>query len=87
MVVTDLINAAFEFGSAGMVSMNVRRLWKDKKLSGVSKWPAVFFNVWGLWNLFWYPFLGQWLSFAGGVSILLVNTTWVVLAFKYRNNN
>lgn len=80
---SDIINACFEFGSAFMVSMNVYRLWKDKRVSGVSKWPAVFFNVWGLWNLYWYPSLEQWYSFFGGVTILMVNTTWVFLAFRY----
>jgi hypothetical protein len=37
----------------------------------------------GFWNLFYYPHLDQWLSFAGGVLIVLANTVWIAMAVHY----
>jgi len=79
----DLINALFEFVGAGLVLMNVRQLFIDKRLCGVHWYPTAFFSAWGFWNLYYYPALDQWLSFAGGVALVLANTAWVVLALYY----
>jgi len=46
----------------------------------------VFFTSWGMWNLFYYPHLGQWYSFAGGVFIVSVNTFWLGQIIYYRRN-
>jgi hypothetical protein len=83
----DAINAAFELVGAFLNWTNVRRLMRDKKVRGVY-WPAwAFFALWGWWNLLYYgPFLGQWLSGAAGIIMVIANTTWVVLAIKYRRN-
>lgn len=82
----DLINGAFEF-SGGVVNwLNVRQLLKDKKLRGVSKIPCIMFTTLGIWNLYYYPALGQWISFTGGLVIVAANGLWVYLAWKYRRN-
>lgn len=44
-----------------------------------------FFWSWGIWNLFFYPSLGQWYSFVGGIALVAGNTVWVALALRYRN--
>lgn len=82
----DLINGAFEFFGGAVNWLNVRQLLKDKKLRGVSKIPTIVFSAWGLWNLYYYPFLGQWASFTGGLIIVGANLTWCCIAWKYRNN-
>lgn len=51
---------------------------------GVSLLSTSFFTGWGLWNLYYYPSLGQMLSFEGGVAIVLTNIIWLSLMFKYR---
>lgn len=79
----DQINAVFEFLSAVFISMNVRRLYRDKKVAGVSLWPTAFFTSWCVWNLYFYPALGQWWSFGAGILIGLVNATWLTLAVYY----
>ena len=62
---------------------NVQKLLKDKSVVGVY-WPIqAFFSLWGLWNLYYYPALGQWASFVGGLFLVLGNTAWVVLAAYY----
>lgn len=79
MTVPDTINGGFELSGAVFQLLNVRALLRDRCISGVSWVPVVMFTAWGLWNLFYYPHLGQWLSFWGGVALVMVNVTWVVL--------
>lgn len=82
----DFINGLFESIGGILNFANVFRLAKDKSLKGVYWFPTFFFAIWGLWNLFYYPHLSQWLSFTGGLVIVLANIFWVFLAIKYRNN-
>lgn len=80
----DTINGAFEALAAVATWRNVLQLWRDKQVRG-SYWPAwAFFTLWGVWNLFYYPFLGQWASFAGGVLLVTGNAVWTSLAVLYR---
>jgi hypothetical protein len=73
----DLVNGLFEFFGSIMLWRNVLQLYRDKMVRGVH-WSATgFFAAWGYWNLFYYPHLGQWLSFAGGISIVTANTVWL----------
>jgi hypothetical protein len=73
----DLINGAFESSGAIFISLSIIKLWRDKRVRGVSWIHAGFFSAWGYWNLFYYPHLGQWLSFFGGIAIVLTNTFWM----------
>ena len=56
---------------------HVRRVLKDKAVAGVSILATMFFALWGVWNLYYYPHLGQWFSFAGGVAIVIGNCCWI----------
>ena len=55
-----------------------------REVRGVSAWMVVFMLAWGLWNLYYYPSLGQWGSFFGGLSVAAANITWIALIFYYR---
>lgn len=79
----DHINGAFEGFGAAFSLLNVRRLRKDGNVRGTSLWAAGFFAAWGLWNLFYYPSLGQWWSFYGGLALALSNCAWMALALIY----
>jgi hypothetical protein len=79
----DAINAAFELGMALMLLLNVRRLWLDRCVHGVSLWAVAWPTAWGCWNLYYYPSLGQWASFAGGVFVVAVNIVWIALAIRF----
>jgi hypothetical protein len=83
MTLPDSINAIFEGGGACLLTMNVRRLYADKRLAGVALAPTIWFNVWGAWNLYYYAALGQRASWAAGLGVFLVNTTWVAMAVYY----
>lgn len=80
----DTINAVFEFLGSVFVLGHCRAIRRDKAVKGVSIPAVVFFTAWGGWNLYYYPHLGQWLSFAGGVALLVANLVYVGLLVYYR---
>lgn len=82
----DLINGAFEFTAGLMTWLNVRQIIKDKKVRGYNLKVFMFFTLWGYWNLYYYPSLNQWWSFYGGISIMLANTIWLMLAIYYKRS-
>lgn len=79
----DIINAVFETLAGLLTLLNVRRIIIDKEVRGISMIPITLFTLWGIWNLYYYPHLGQWFSFVGGLFIMLTNLTWVSLAVYY----
>lgn len=83
----DIINGIlFELGGAASIWLHVWQILKDKRSAGVSKLAVLFFNGWGIWNLYYYPHLHQWWSFAGGLFIVVGNSGWLSLMWKYRRN-
>lgn len=81
----DIINGSFEIVGAFLCWLNVRKLLIDKRVEGVY-WPVqAFFASWGLWNLYYYPSLGQWASFWGGLMLFIGNTAWVFMAIYYKH--
>ena len=82
----DLITGIFEAGGTGFISLSIIQLYKDKIVRGVSWVHVGFFTAWGFWNLFYYPHLGQWWAFAGGVGIVSANTFWLgqLLYYSHR---
>ena len=80
----DLVNGTFELLGAAFTLINVKQIIKDKQVKGVSVIPVVFFTLWGVWNCFFYPLLNLWLSFTGGLSIVIINAIWLFLFFKYK---
>jgi hypothetical protein len=86
MQMPDLINGLFEAFGGFSVWLNVRAILRDRKSRGVSKIACGFFTAWGFWNLFYYPHLGQWLSFAGGVIIVVGNTVWIINLWRFRKS-
>jgi hypothetical protein len=79
----DTVNGLFELVGGAFMFLNVRRVCLDKCVRGVS-WPVmVFFTAWGWWNLYFYPAYGLWMSFWGGVLIVIGNTTWLTVAGYY----
>lgn len=80
----DLVNASFELFGGFFIFRNCFFLWRDKLVKGVSVLSTVFFTGWGFWNLYYYPSLGQWVSFLGGLLITLGNVFYVSLMIYYR---
>lgn len=80
----DLINALFESFGGLFVSLSCVRIYRDKQVHGVSMWHAFFFLAWGIWNLAYYPHLGQTWSFYGGIGVVTTNAIWVAMMVYYR---
>lgn len=70
-----------------MIWKNVAQLYHDKMIKGVHWGPTMFFFLWGVWNLFYYPNLNQWLSFIGGCCIVIANGVWVAQMIYYNKKN
>lgn len=83
-MVADLINGSFEFLAGFMILNHCRAVMKDKEVKGVSIVSTIFFTAWGVWNLYYYPSLDQWISFYGGLMIVAANIYYVALLLHYR---
>lgn len=83
----DTINAAFELFGSVFTLGHCAAIWRDKVVKGVSIPAVVFFTLWGGWNLYYYPHLGQWLSFAGGVALVIANSLYVGLLLWYHKRS
>lgn len=84
--IPDLINGGIEMVGAFFTWRNAWQLRADREIRGVY-WPTTFFfTAWGMWNLYYYPALGQWASFAGGVVLVAGNIAWVVMAIRLKFN-
>jgi hypothetical protein len=79
----DTINALFEAGGAVLLWLNVRRLYSDKRLLGISLVPTIWYTTWGAWNLVYYYGLGQLASWVAGIGVFMANAVWVSLAVYY----
>lgn len=79
----DALNASFELCGSCFILLSVIKLHKDKRLLGFSLWHLLFFTLWGWWNMYYYPSLGQWLSFWGGIAVTLVNSFYCLQIMYY----
>ncbi len=79
----DIINGFFEIIACIITWLNIYKIEKDKIVKGIY-WPTnLFFLIWGLWNLYYYPSLEQYFSFYMGLALAFSNIIWVYLAYKY----
>lgn len=83
----DAVNGLFELVGAVFILLNIARLRKDRRLNGVHWLSTTYFTSWGLWNLFYYPHLGQWYSFLGGCVLVATNTAWLIMLAWYSLND
>lgn len=79
----DVINSCFEFAGALFILNNCRTLYNDKIVRGVSVLTTIFFTCWGLWNVYYYPMLGQTWSFFAGMCICAANILWIIMMVYY----
>jgi hypothetical protein len=84
VMLADIINGAFELLGGFFILNHCRAVIRDRAVKGVSIISTIFFTSWGVWNLYYYPSLGQWWSFVGGLFIVAANAYWIALMLKYR---
>lgn len=83
MNLPDLINGCFELFGSFAAYANVKRIRKDKVVKGYDPKSTIFFTSWGLWNLYYYYNLEQYLSWFGGMAIVIVNAIWLGHIYYY----
>jgi hypothetical protein len=79
----DTVNGLFELLGGLFIGLSVRKLWLDKRVLGFHWGQLAFYTSWGFWNLYYYPSLGQWLSFFGGVSVVTANSVYLGMIAYY----
>lgn len=72
----DHMNALFELAGAAFLMPSVLRAFRLRAVQGVHWLTPMFFWSWGLWNVVYYPSLGQWWSFMAGLVLVAVNSVW-----------
>ena len=82
-----MINGSFELFGGLFILNHCRTVIKDKAVKGVSIISTVFFMLWGIWNVYYYPSLDQWWSFCGGLVICAANFLWIGLMIYYDRAN
>lgn len=80
----DKINGLFEAVGAVLLLLNCYRIHADKELKGISIVPFLFYLAWGFWNLFFYPSVEAYWSFAGGIAVVGVNAVYCGMIFYYQ---
>lgn len=83
MTLPDIVNGIFESLGAIFVFFSIRKLWRNKSAAGVSWFTIGYFASWGLWNLYYYPHLGQWISFYGGIGVAIANIIYTGMILWY----
>lgn len=82
-VTPDLINGLFQVAGAVIQWGNVVRIRRHKSVKGFDPKTIAFFSIYGLWCLYFFQGLNQWMSFIGGLMIVAVNIIWLTHVFYY----
>lgn len=85
LILADIVNGLLEMSAGFFVLDHCRHVLREKSVRGVSIPATMFFTTWGVWNLYYYPSLGQWASAIGGLFVVSANLLWVVLLLRYKN--
>lgn len=83
----DIINGTFEALASVMVLNHCRVLLRDQAVAGVSIASTIFFTLWGIWNIWYYPTLDQIWSMVGGILVTLANLFYVALLIRFAGND
>jgi hypothetical protein len=83
----DIVNACFELGGGLVNWTNVTALYRDKQVRGINWMSVLVFSLWGYFQLYYYPSLGQWFSLTCSLAITSANTTWLFLVIYYMRKN
>lgn len=85
----DIVNGLFESCGGIFILLSCYRLYRDKQMKGVSFLHLIFFTAWGFWNLYFYPQVGAWWSFYGGIGVVTTNSLYLGMMYYYsrKSNN
>lgn len=79
----DLVNAGLETIGGALLWLHVIRARRAGAIVGVHWAPTAFFSAWALWNCFYYPMLGQWVSACAAAIPFYANVAYLRLYWRY----
>ena len=79
----DVGNALIETVGGLFIWLSVKKILHDREVKGFSIFPMLFFTSWGIWNLWYYQHVGQWISGYAAFMPALANATYIFLMVKY----
>ena len=82
----DIINASFEALGGFFVALSAIKCYRDKQVKGIHWGTVAFFTGWGYWNMYYYQSLDQDYSAMFAYCVAAVNTVWLGLLWRYRND-
>lgn len=80
----DIVTGGFETFGGIPILMSILKTHRDKRVTGLHVSSNLFFTTWGLWNLYYWPHLGQVAAFLGGVVLCLANVVWLGQVLYYQ---
>lgn len=81
----DRVNASLEYFGVLFALHNCVVLVQDNgQVQGVSLAAIVFFTLWGVWNLYYYPSLGQHASAIASIGLVFANGAWLGIYTYFR---
>lgn len=86
MQLPDIINGLFETLASISILNHCRVVRNSGQAHGSSLLSTMFFMVWGMWNIWYYPQLGQVFSFWAGIAVLGANLFWVCTIWNIRRH-
>ena len=82
----DLGNGLFECLGGFFIMLSIIKLYREKKVAGISWLHVGFFAAWGWWNLYFYPSVGCWFSTVGGIGVVVTNSVYLAMILHYGRN-
>ena len=83
MISPDVINGLFEVFGSVATWMNFAAIVKDKGYSGTRLPMMLFFLTRGLWKLFFYSHLFQWVSLYASILVIAGSVANVAAMLRY----
>lgn len=85
----DAVNAIFECFGTLFILISARKCYINKSADGISWTMTAFFFVWGIWNIAFYPAIGQMFSFYAAIVMAIANFiyTSILIYYTIRRHN
>lgn len=79
----DLINSLFISGAIIAAYLDLRQVWRDRAVRGITAATSVLFTMWPVWDLYYYHCLGQFVSMFACLVLVCMRATWAISAWYF----
>jgi hypothetical protein len=75
----DAVNASLRAGSIVFLVLNCVKIYRDRRIAGVSVWPTLYAGCVACWSAAYYSWLDQWRSSLVMFGHGVVELAWVAM--------